>query len=441
MEIGQIIKNVTERLDIDRLNDMQRSMAQTDATRIILIAPTGSGKTLAFAIRLLRCVDLSAGRQGVRGVVITPSRELTLQVSEVIRRIARGLKVTPLYGGHRFEDEVNTLSVIPDIIVATPGRLLDHLNRHTLSLDSVRALVLDEYDKSIELGFADEMSRIVRRLRHLSLVMLTSATAVTDLPDWIVTPGEPFEVADFSAGSGAPESDVQVVKVPSPVADKLDTLVALLQSMDNQRVIIFVNHRESAERVYERLRAEHLPVGLYHGALEQSERRHAVTRLTDGSTPVMVATDLAARGLDIPQVESVIHYHLPQQPEVWTHRNGRTARQGADGSVYAITSDCDNLPEFVRFDREYYPKSVSDNGIRPIAATLHINAGRKEKVSRGDIVGFLTKVGGLAGSDIGRIVLDDHEATVAVPHDGVDELIERLRPERLKGKRVRVSRL
>lgn len=440
MKVKDIIRHIEERTDIKRLNAMQTEMSTTSANRLLLIAPTGSGKTIAFALRLLRAIDYSRVGQGLQAAVIAPSRELVLQIAEVLRRVAVGLKVTPLYGGHSMDDETNSLSVTPDIIVATPGRLLDHINRRSLYFDGVQAVVLDEYDKSLELGFADEMGRIMRRLRSPRLLMLTSATILPSLPAFIGDNAD-FAIMDFSDRAGAPVVPVPVVEVPSPVRDKLDTLTALLLSMPQGKTIIFVNHRESAERVYDRLHRDGFPAVLYHGQLDQSRRRHALQLLANGSAPILVATDLASRGLDIPQVDSVIHYHLPLQQSVWTHRNGRTARQGAPGTVYAIVSDGDSLPQFIGFDRSYSPKAVAANPIAATSATLHINAGRKEKISRGDILGYLVKVGGLEAAQVGNISLDDHESTVAVPLSGVDTLLVRLAPEKLKGRRVRVTLL
>lgn len=415
-------------------------MAETSADDIILVAPTGSGKTIAFTLRLLRALDPKRAGNGPLAVVIAPSRELTLQIAEVVRRVAVPFKVTTLYGGHRFEDEANSLSVTPDIVVATPGRLLDHLNRRTIDLRGVSALVLDEYDKSLELGFADEMSRIVRRMKSLRLRVLTSATSIAALPDFVANK-EQFVEFDFTDDSGSPVTKVAIVEVPSPIRDKLDTLESLLGSIDSGKVIVFANHRESAERIFNRLTADGFPAGLYHGALEQSDRRHALQLLSNGTTPILVATDLAARGLDIPEVESVVHYHLPLQEAVWTHRNGRTARQGAEGTVYAIVADGETVPDFVAFDREFCPKSDGECRLKPSAVTLHFNAGRKEKVSRGDILGFLVKTGGVAPDAVGAITVDDHEATAAVSVGAADGLVERLRGAKLKGRRVRVTTL
>ena len=437
MQLSTILERLSERHNITRLNDMQQQMASTDARRTVLLSPTGSGKTAAFAIRLLRFLGEPCGN--VQAVVMAPSRELVLQIADVLRPVAAGLKTVAFYGGHNMADEVNSLSVTPDIIVATPGRLLDHLNRGTLRLDGVKALVLDEYDKSLELGFLDEMKRIVRRMSTPELVILTSATPLDTLPDFIPMKGA--ETLDFTREGG--KSRLQTVMVHSPERDKLATLTDLLRSLPDGRALVFVNHRESAERVYEHLKKAGFPVGLYHGGLEQRERQLAIDLFNNGTTPVLVSTDLGSRGLDIDHVNYVIHYHMPLSPESWTHRNGRTARMGADGTAYVIAADGETIPDAVSWERELYPSGriPADGGIRSDVATLYFNAGKKEKISRGDIAGFLIQKGGLAKDEVGKISVSDHSAIVAVPRAKAAAVVEAVAPYKIKNTRVKISLL
>lgn len=434
METKTVIERLRERHGIASLNPMQQQMAATDSRELVLLSPTGSGKTAAFTLRLLRFLGPTDGR--VQAVVMAPSRELVIQIADVIRPVAAGLKTVAFYGGHHMGDEVNSLSVTPDIIVATPGRLLDHLRRGTLDLVDVKALVLDEYDKSLELGFHDEMKRIVKRMPRLGLVILTSATPLAEMPPFLKL--KKPEVLDFTWGKPS-GGRLQTVRVDSPERDKLPVAVALLRSLGNGKALVFVNHRESAERVYGHLKKEGFPVGLYHGGLEQRERKLAVDLLNNATTPILVSTDLGARGLDIDNVQYVIHYHLPLSMESWTHRNGRTARMGADGTVYSIISDGENIPEYVTWQREYQPRSVSSDPIRSDVATIYINAGKKEKISRGDIAGYMIHKGALEPGQVGRIILDDHSAIVAVPRDLAPALVDRLAPHKLKNTRVRLS--
>lgn len=435
METKIILERLRERHNITALNEMQQLMAGTYASKLILLSPTGSGKTAAFAIRLLRFLQPSSGR--VQAVIMAPARELVLQIADVIRPVAAGLKTVAFYGGHSMADEVNSMSVVPDIIVSTPGRLLDHIRRGTVDVGGVDALVLDEYDKSLELGFLDEMKRIAKRMRSLKMILLTSATPLAEMPDFIAMQGA--EVVDFS-GKGE-RSRLQIAKVDSPERDKLATLADLLRSLPNGRALVFVNHRESAERVYGYLRREHFPVGLYHGGLEQRERQLAVDLLNNGTTSILVSTDLGARGLDIDDVNYVIHYHMPLSAESWTHRNGRTARMGASGTAYVIIADEENIPEYVDWQRDYNPKSAAADGFRSDVATLYLNAGKKEKISRGDIVGYLIQKGGLTKEQVGKIVVNDHSAIVAVPRQMASRLVEILAPYKLKNTKVRISLL
>ena len=439
MKQSQIIENIKQRHGIEQLNEMQMQVAKTNASQMILLSPTGSGKTIAFSIALLRSLSAPQGR--VQAVVIAPARELVMQIAEVIRPIAVGYKTVACYGGHSMIDESRSLtSGTPDIIVATPGRLLDHLNRGNVDLAGVKALVLDEYDKALDLGFHDEMRKVVRPMRSLSLTVLTSATQLAEMPTFIKFQS-PITL-DFTEKTEAPRHRMQVVNVVSQVRDKLQSALDLLRSLPNGKVILFVNHRESATRVYDFIRQNKMPVGLYHGGLEQIDREKAIDLLNNGTTPILISTDLASRGLDIDQVEAVVHYHMPPSLESWTHRNGRTARMGAEGTIYVITAEGENIPEYIDFDREFQPTGEKNsNPIKSDVATWHFNAGKKEKISRGDVVGFMINKGGLESSQVGKIVVKDHCVLVAVPRNRADEVLAQLTPHKIKNKRVRITKI
>lgn len=439
MKQKEIIQNILGRTKVEALNPMQVKMSEIPLDGVFtLLAPTGSGKTIAFAIPLLKSLKAADGR--VQAIVMAPSRELVLQIADVVRPLATGYKTVAFYGGHSMREEVASLAVTPDIVIATPGRLLDHINRGQLDVATASTLVLDEYDKSLELGFEDEMRKICRRLTRLKLVILTSATRLAELPPYLPKL-KTQQVIDFTPTETAPRRRMQVVQVESPAPDKLQTLIDLLHSLSNGRVIVFANHRESAERIYDALRKEGFPVGLYHGGLDQNDRENAIAMLSNGSTPILVSTDLGSRGLDIPELSAVIHYHLPVSEEAWTHRNGRTARQQAEGDIYVITSDHDNIPPFVTSDRGYVPTGKSADPIRSDMATLYFNVGKKEKISRGDIVGFLIAKGGLEAPEIGAITLRDHSALVAVPRQKATALVKALAPHRIKNTRAKITLL
>lgn len=431
----EILAGIASALGIDELNPMQKVIAQSDRRKFILLSPTGSGKTVAFAIAMLKALGKPCGK--VQALILAPSRELVLQIAEVIRPVAVGYKTTALYGGHSVADEVSSLSVVPDIVVATPGRLLDHIERRHIDVRAVSALVLDEYDKSLELGFLDQMRRIIRRISSPSTVILTSATAIDTLPDFISM--DSAKVYDFVSGAESPRQRTDIAEVSSPGRDKLDTLVCLLRSLPDGKVIVFVNHRESVERVYGRLAAEGLPVGFYHGGLDQQKREMAIDMLDNGTTPILVATDLGARGLDIDSVSAVIHYHIPPSPESWTHRNGRTARVDAPGQVYVIVSEGEKLPPYIEFDRTYTPSCRSDNPITSRVATLYINAGKKEKISRGDVAGYVIRALGVPPEGLTRIVVKDHYALAGVPRQSVESILAVSPVPKIKNTRVRLS--
>lgn len=440
MKKSEIVERITSLENVEELNPMQEAMLDFTSKSVVLLAPTGSGKTLAFTIRILE--RLSKKKDCVQALIIAPSRELVIQTTSVIRSVCSGWKVVSLYGGHSVKDEIQSLTPVPAIIVATPGRLLDHIQRGNIEKLSPSILVLDEYDKSLELGFEDEMRKIMRSITFPDHIVLTSATPLSSLPSYIpLADTVTLNYQDKSLNNLSPK--VATVSVQSPSRDKLQTLADLLKSLPNGKAIVFVGHRESAERVYQFLKKEKIPVGLYHGGLKQDERTNAIDLLENGTTPVLIATDLAARGLDINAVEHVVHYHLPIDKETWIHRNGRTARQNASGTVYTITSEADSIPEFIVFDRTYSPSGFSpaDGGIRSSFRTFYLNVGRKEKISRGDILGFLTSIDGLTANEVGKISLHDHYALIAIEKEAIKKLSGVNINVKIKGKSARLSLL
>lgn len=408
------------------------------APDLILIAPTGSGKTLAFGAAMLARTDIVPVRAGCPlAVVVAPSRELVMQIADVLKTLCKGaVGVMALYGGNSFQTEAATLSAnTPAIVVATPGRLLDHLQRQTLVPRDIQTLAIDEYDKTLELGFQDELRRIVRRIGNVSHTLLTSATPLTDVPSFL-------NLRNAETVSADADVRITVMTVPSAQRDKIDALAALLRAICREgRVMVFVNHRESVERVVSLLRQRGIDAQEYHGGMEQRLRETAVARFTSDATPVLVATDLAARGLDIDGVDAVVHYHLPVTEQAYTHRNGRTARAGARGDVYAIVGPDEDVPEFVISDHEYYPDFSLENAVKPRMTLLHINAGKKRKISRGDIAGFLMKACDLPSQAIGRITLAADYSLVAVRPEYARTVIDTASKQHLKNMRVRITRV
>ncbi|WP_273390271.1 DEAD/DEAH box helicase [Barnesiella viscericola] len=439
-EISTLIEKACRNLNIESLNGMQKQMLET-AQRphdIILLSPTGSGKTLAFLLPVLQRIDPRA--VGVQALVLVPSRELALQIESVLRKIAAGIKIVCCYGGHSVREESKSLAVAPALIVGTPGRIADHLRRGRLSLDTLDTLVLDEFDKCLALGFHDEMKEIIAPLKEVKKKILTSATDSESLPAFTAL-RRPVKL-DFLGSRKSEESPtarLSLYRIDSPEKDKLDTLLVLLRNLKPALTLIFCNQRESVERVQQFLTDRGIIAEAFHGGMEQADRERALCKFRNHSSYICVSTDLAARGLDIPEVKYIIHYHLPVDLESFTHRNGRTARMHAEGEAFMIVGPTEQLPEYARQATAFRLDPTANLLQTPPMATLHFAAGKKEKISKGDIVGFLTQKGGLTADEIGLIEVKDHYCYVAVARDKAHETLRRLRDEKIKGKKVKIS--
>lgn len=439
-EISTLIEKACRNLNIESLNGMQKQMLET-AQRphdIILLSPTGSGKTLAFLLPVLQRIDPRA--VGVQALVLVPSRELALQIESVLRKIAAGIKIVCCYGGHSVREESKSLAVAPALIVGTPGRIADHLRRGRLSLDTLDTLVLDEFDKCLALGFHDEMKEIIAPLKEVKKKILTSATDSESLPAFTAL-RRPVKL-DFLGSRKSEESPtarLSLYRIDSPEKDKLDTLLVLLHNLKPGLTLIFCNQRESVDRVQQFLTNQGIIAEAFHGGMEQADRERALCKFRNCSSYICVSTDLAARGLDIPEVKYIIHYHLPVDLESFTHRNGRTARMHAEGEAFMIVGPTEQLPEYARQATAFRLDPTANLLQTPPMATLHFAAGKKEKISKGDIVGFLTQKGGLTADEIGLIEVKDHYCYVAVARDKAHETLRRLRDEKIKGKKVKIS--
>ena len=437
MKEKELLQTIKARMGIEALNDMQRQALEawkSGRGDLVLYSPTGTGKTLAFVLCVLQA--LKPPMQQLQAVVMSPSRELVIQTAEILRSLAEGYKVTPCYGGHDVADEKASLTVTPDVIVATPGRLLDHHKRGHIDLHGTRLLVLDEMDKALELGFEEEMRQLLKQMPHINRRILASATVLDVVPEYVRL-HNPF-VLNVLEKDEQPADRIKVWQVKSPDKDKLNTLRELLLSLDGEKTIVFANFRESVERIHQALTKCRIEAGIYHGALDQQERECAVAMLNNGSVNVLVSTDLASRGLDIDTVAHIVHYHLPVSQQAYIHRNGRTARVDATGQAYVITAPDEALPDWVSID-EIFVMHPAARMAKPAMTTLYFQAGKKEKLSRGDIMGFIANNGGIPAGDIGRIDVRDHYAIAAVPRSRGSEVLKRLQAAKIKGKKVRIS--
>ncbi|MGV3611147.1 MAG: DEAD/DEAH box helicase [Fluviicola sp.] len=423
-----------EKLGISALNEMQQQMLESSKTNtdIILHAPTGSGKTVAFLLTALG--KLNKEQHSVQLLIISPTRELSIQIEDVFKKLSTGFKVNTCYGGHSMRVEENNLSVPPAVLIGTPGRLADHVRRKNVDLSEVHTMVLDEFDKSLEMGFESDMTEIIHELNALQNKYLVSATKLENIPTFtgIKNP----VVIDFLVEKS---HQINYFGIPLNDSDKLDLLLELLCNLPEGKTIIFCNHREPVVEIVDFLKENGVIAVAYHGGMEQDDRERALIRFRNGSADFLVSTDLAARGLDIPAVEHVIHYQLSLKAPEFIHRSGRTGRQDADGSVFMFLDSKKNTPDFVP---EYIHYEVIPNEPlpeRPKWKTIYISAGKKDKVNKIDIVGFLHKTGGLRPDEIGLITVMDYSSFVAISSDIAEEVVPELRDKKIKGKKQKIG--
>lgn len=432
------IPDILTALDIDALNEMQQASLEATAQHynVMIISATGSGKTLAFLLPVLR--SIVPGMKSTQAMIVVPSRELALQIDQVFRNMRTGLKVTCCYGGHKREIEENNLLQAPAVIIGTPGRLGDHIRRGNIKTDLIHTLVLDEFDKSLEMGFTEEVSFVVSSLKAVEKRILTSATEAEEIPEFIGATD--IVKLNFSSDEPVTEEVLSYRKVLSPETDKIETLFKLLSYIGDRSSIIFCNHRDAVERTSAMLAERSITNTFYHGAMEQNERETALAKFRNGSINFLVTTDLAARGLDVPNIRYVIHYHLPATEEIFTHRNGRTARMDASGTVILILNDKEQLPGYI--DQPVPEIELSGSyqlPEKPKWATLFINAGKKDKVNKVDIVGFLSNKGELKKEDIGLIEVKDFYAFVAVRRSKASHVLQLIKEQKIKGKKVKIA--
>ncbi|MEZ0541054.1 DEAD/DEAH box helicase [Fibrella arboris] len=435
--------HVLAALGIAALNPMQAAAEQAilPGTDTFLRAPTGSGKTLGFLLPVLKL--LKPDQQTVQCLIVVPSRELAMQIEQVWRSMSTGFKVNVCYGGHSVETEVKNLSNPPALLIGTPGRIADHLTRRTLATTGIQTLVLDEFDKSLTLGFHDEMAYIVAQLPNLQTRVLVSATSGIAIPDFIELHNPTqltFEADETKTG----KLTLRAVYTDGP--DDRATLFRLLCALGSESALIFCNLRGTVEQLSDWLNNKGLYTAAYHGALEQVERERALIRFRGGSVTYLVTTDLAARGLDIPDMKHVIHYELPAHATEFTHRNGRTARMHAAGAAYVllpgnVPGGGDARPYYLpeQLDAFTVPSQTPVLPEPPAYTTVYISGGKKNKLNKVDIVGFFAQKGQLDKADLGRIEVGDFMSFASVRRTKVTELLSRIENEKMKGKKYKIQ--
>lgn len=430
------IEGALNNLRIDELNDIQKASLEAckQSDDVVILADTGSGKTLAFLLPVAQVLDND--KKLCQALIIVPSRELALQIEQVFKKMGTGFKITCCYGGHLRETEENNLKQAPALIVGTPGRLADHIRRGNINTSAIETLVLDEFDKSLEEGFEEEMKEIITSLTSLKKRILTSATVAVEVPEFVGLKN-PAEI-NFLTGKKSDALEVKIVH--SDDKDKSATLFRLICALGNRSTVIFCNQREFVEQVNNTLKEKGIVSVFYHGAMEQQERDNALCRFRNGSSNVLVTTDLASRGLDVPNIRYVIHYQLPTSQDIYTHRNGRTARMDASGTAILILAPGERVPEYiVPAPAVIELPETAELPQKPVWTTLFIAAGKKDKVNKVDIVGFFTNKGQLKKEDIGLIEVKDFFSFVAVRKSKASHTLQVIKAEKIKGKKVKID--
>lgn len=397
-----------QRAGFESLTPMQNSYLSETSDFSVLLSRTGSGKTFAFLLRLYAQLT----EQSRPTLVLCPTRELVLQVFKAWQQLQTPFKAVVCYGGHSFTAEAQQFSGNPVVVFGTPGRILDHYSRQTPGLEPFHYWIIDEYDKTLELGFVRELAAIFEfsnpTLRGIQLV---SATPLAEKPDFLAS----FAWTEY-AHDDQEDTNRQLNAVSAVGHDKLASLASLLGTLDGKKTIVFCSHREATERIAEHLRQFGLEGSVYHGGMDQMERERALIKFRHGSTSCLICTDLGARGLDIAGIEAVIHYQYPQTKADFVHRNGRTARMEQSGTVYLLHSADEPLPDYFSetdFTRVDLPVEFRD--FEPSNwKTLYIPLGRKQKVRKVDFAGYFMKDLGIPAADVGAIDVFDNHSYVTI---------------------------
>ncbi len=428
--------NILSNLGINNLNEMQIATQDViiNKQNILLLSPTGSGKTLAFLLPVLQL--LKEDVKNVQCLIVVPSRELALQIEQVWKKMGPKFKVNVCYGGHAIDTEIKNLSNPPALLIGTPGRLTDLLERKSFDTNSINTLVLDEFDKSLQLGFQDEMSPIIGQLPNLQRRILLSATSDIEIPEFVKM--ESPVILDYIQEE---KNDTLSIKlVLSLEKDKIESLFHLICSLNSEPALIFCNHREVTERISNLLNKKGILTGYYHGGMDQDDRERVLIQFRNSSLNYLVTTDLAARGLDIPEMKHVIHYHLPAKETEFVHRNGRTARMNASGTAYIIQFEEDKMPDYISGNIDIL-KITTGKALPncPEYQTIYVSGGKKNKLNKSDIVGFFIQKGKLDKLDLGLIEVKDFISFVAVRRSAVKTLLTNIRDEKMKGKKYKIE--
>ena len=427
------IQDLLSPLGITELTPIQNDVLNNyrDYDEVVLYSPTGSGKTLAFLLPLVELLSERIIENDVQALILSPTRELAIQIEAVFKSLKTDFSITACYGGHSVKTEVNNLAANPNIVVGTPGRIADHLNRRNLFLRNTPFLLVDEFDKCLELGFHEEIEHIYGQMRNVEKSFYGSATRIDKFPSFLSLKNPVY--LDQIIEEKQP--DIRFFEV-NTIHNKLKTLVHLITQFNHESTIVFCNFREDVDVIAEYFSDRGMAITPYHGGMEQDERERALIKFRNHSCPVLVCTDLGSRGLDIPEVKHIVHYQLPDKLDAFIHRNGRTARMTADGNAYVFHEDYPKfeLPKLKNFSvdprLEYFQSKWT---------TLYFSGGKKNKINKIDLLGFICQKGNLQKEAVGVIAVLDYNSYVAVKTDNIEALLSELNKHKVKGQRLKIA--
>ena len=419
------------------------------AQDLIAQAKTGSGKTAAFAIGLLNQLDVL--NYQTQALILCPTRELADQVSNEVRRLARAIpntKVLTLCGGKPMGPQLASLQRDPHIVVGTPGRILKHLSKGTLKLTSLHTLVLDEADRMLDMGFHDDIMQIIDGTPNKRQTLLFSAT----YPDGIKEISKAVQTAPVEIRVESSHHSAQIKQVFYEIGkgERTSTLIALLEHYAPESSLVFCNTKAQCQELANELRSRDLHALALHGDLEQFERDQVFVQFSNNSSSILIATDVAARGLDIKELAAVFNFELTRDPEVHIHRIGRTGRAGHEGLAISLYTASERKRLVAIEEYQDSPATIEPTSslktrenfkLYPPMVTLFINGGRKDKVRAGDLLGALTSNKQLGGEQIGKINIFDKIAYVAVEQKIAKQALQILSEGKIKGRKFRVRRL
>lgn len=428
------IPTLLKNLGFQTLKPMQEAMlsASSKNPNILLLAPTGSGKTLAYLLSILSNID---NKPGVQALLLAPTRELVLQIENVLKRMKLPWKVNACYGGHKFSIERQNFTSPPTILIGTPGRIEDHIRRGTFNPKTISRIVFDEFDKALEFGFSKQMEAILKEIPNCKGKLLVSATQATEIPEYLQL--NTIHTVDFSEEE---KGTIKSQQITTLIDEKTEGLLQLLKSFGtNKNAIVFSNHRDACDRICDYLDEHEVVYSIFHGGLEQPQRELELLKFRNGSSRILIATDIAARGIDIPELDAVVHYQMPNIESTFVHRNGRTARMKSSGRSILIRTENDALPSYLKETPALLNLKTYDAIEDPEWITFYVGKGKKDKVNKMDLVGFFLQFDFVSKTDLGLIEVKDFSAYIAIKRNKSKRLLAVSRNLKIKNKKAKIA--